>query len=188
MRSLEIAGSFIVEHQVHGDSRGNFREWYKKSEFEKAGIEFQIAQANYSFSAKGVLRGLHFSIAPQGQSKLVTCAYGEILDVIVDLRLNSPTFLRVEKIKLTPESGDVLYIPSGVGHSFLVKSDNAAVTYLTSSEYDPENEKTIFPLDPELGVDWPSIAGVNFSLSSRDETAPTLSEAKLQRILPTFAS
>lgn len=188
MRELEISGAFVNQHNVYGDSRGLFREWFKKSDFEKLGVDFDINQANFSQSTKGVLRGVHFSISPKGQAKLVTCTSGEILDVIVDLRLNSPTYLKVEMVPLKAEVGDVLYIPSGVGHSFLVLSETASVAYLTSSEFDADNEKTISPLDPELGITWPEITGVEFSLSDRDKAAPSLAEAIAQEILPTYKS
>lgn len=186
MRELGIKGAFVNEHNVFGDNRGLFREWFKKSDFKKAGVDFDINQANFSQSVQGVLRGLHFSIAPKGQAKLVTCTSGEIIDVIVDLRLDSPTYLKVEMVPLKADAGDVLYIPTGVGHSFLVLSQTASVAYLTSSEFDAENEKTISPLDPELGIAWPVIPGVDFALSERDKAAPTLAEAAVQGILPTF--
>lgn len=178
MRELKIAGAFVSEHKVHGDSRGLFREWFKKSDFEKLGVDFEIEQANYSMSSQGVLRGVHFSISEKGQSKLVTCTFGEILDVIVDLRLDSPTYLQVEMVPLKADSGDVLFIPTGVGHSFLVISESASVAYLTSSEFNAEAEKTVSPLDPALGIEWPAIEGVEFSLSDRDKAAPSLAEAK----------
>ena len=186
MRELGIRGAFVNEHKVFGDSRGLFREWFKKSDFEKVGVNFDIAQANFSQSSKGVLRGLHYSISPEGQAKLVTCTSGEILDVIVDLRLNSPTYLRVEMVNLKANAGEVLFIPSGVGHSFLVLSDTASVAYLTSSEFNADAEKTISPLDPALGIVWPSINGVDYELSDRDKAAPPLSEARELGILPSF--
>lgn len=188
MRELEIEGAFVNEHNVFEDSRGLFREWFKKSDFEKFGVTFDIAQANFSQSSKGVLRGLHFSISPKGQAKLVTCTSGEILDVIVDLRLNSPTYLKVEMVPLRADAGDVLYIPTGVGHSFLVMSEIASVAYLTSSEFDADAEKTISPLDPELGIEWPLIPSTEYSLSDRDKAAPTLAAAIDLGILPVFKS
>lgn len=186
MKHLAIEGAFVAEHKVHGDERGLFREWYKKSEFESAKVEFNIAQANHSISEKYVLRGVHYSIALQGQAKLVTCVSGSILDVLVDLREGSPTYLKVEKIVMTPESGDVLFVPTGVGHSFLVTSDSASVVYLTSSEFDPENEKTISPLDPALALEWPANLISLLSLSERDKAAPSLSEAKSLGHLPRY--
>lgn len=186
MRQLSIQGAFVLEHNVHGDSRGLFREWYKKSIFDSANINFDIAQANHSVSEKFVVRGVHYSIAAKGQAKLVTCVAGEILDVIVDLRIGSPTYLKVEKVNLTPESGDVLFVPSGVGHSFLVLSESASVVYLTSSEFDPDNEKTVSPLDLALGLNWPEEFKNDFSLSERDSSAPTLAEAENSGHLPRF--
>jgi dTDP-4-dehydrorhamnose 3,5-epimerase len=186
MTELTIAGAFLSSNKVHSDSRGYFREWFKSSELDKQDVDFNPVQANFSMSNRGVLRGLHFSISEQGQDKLVSCMYGEVLDVIVDLRIGSPTYLSVEKVVLKADSGDVLFIPSGVGHSFLVVSETAAVSYLTSSEYDAENEKTISPLDPELGIQWPVLDGTEFSLSDRDLVAPTLKEAKALGHLPIF--
>lgn len=186
MRELRIEGAFISEHQVHEDSRGLFREWYKKTYFEDYGINFEISQANHSISEKNVLRGVHYSIANSGQHKLVTCVSGEIQDVLVDLRMGSPTYLMVEKVLLTPQSGEVLFVPTGVGHSFLVLSDLASVVYLTSSEFDPENEKSISPLDSELGLNWPRDLVSRFSLSGRDLAAPTLAQAKEAGHLPIF--
>ena len=186
MRELGIQGAFVSEHQVHGDARGMFREWYKKSLFDSSEVNFEIAQANHSVSVKNVLRGVHFSVAEKGQHKLVTCAYGDIFDVIVDLRIGSPTYLKVEKVYLSHQSGNVLFVPTGVGHSFLVVSDVASVVYLTSSEYDPEMEKTISPLDPELGLGWSPELMERYLLSDRDKKAPTLAQAAQLGQLPVF--
>lgn len=186
MRELGIKGALLSQHQVHGDSRGLFREWYKKSLFKGAEVDFNVSQANHSISEKNVLRGVHYSIAPVGQHKLVTCAFGDILDVLIDLRMGSPTYLRVEKVSLSHVSGDVLFVPTGVGHSFLVVSDFASVVYLTSSEFDPENEKTISALDPELALGWSSESMDKFLLSDRDKAAPTLAQAAESGHLPSF--
>jgi dTDP-4-dehydrorhamnose 3,5-epimerase len=186
MTKLTIAGAFLSNNKVHSDSRGYFREWFKGSELVKQGADFKPVQANFSMSNRGALRGLHFSISEQGQDKLVSCMYGEVLDVIVDLRIGSPTYLSVEKVVLKADLGHVLFIPSGVGHSFLAVSETAAVSYLTSSEYDAENEKTISPLDPELGIQWPVLDGIGFSLSDRDLAAPTLKESLALGHLPIF--
>lgn len=188
MRELHIKGAIHSIHNVHQDSRGIFREWYKESQFRSEDLDFQISQANFSLSNRGVLRGIHYSISPKGQSKLVTCTFGEVLDVIVDLRIGSPTYLKVEKIPLRADSGDVLFIPSGVGHSFLVMSEVASVAYLTSSEFDPDNEKSVCPLDPALGLNWPSIDGTEIALSERDANAPSLEAAIALGILPHYSS
>ena len=187
MRNLNIRGALVSEHNVFKDERGIFREWYKKSDLDSYGIQFKIAQANHSHSKKNVLRGVHYSIALEGQHKLVTCVSGEILDVLVDLRLDSPTFLNVESVVLTAESGDVLFVPTGVGHSFLVTSESASVVYLTSSEFDPENEKTISPLDPFLGLGWDESAIPEFKLSERDRNAPHFTAAREAGNLPKFS-
>lgn len=185
MRTLGIEGSFVSEHNVYRDERGLFREWFKKSDFQSNNLDFDIAQANHSTSGKNVLRGIHYSKSPKGQHKLVSAAYGEVLDVIVDLRVGSPTYLKVEKVRLNSESGDVLFVPSGVGHSFFVVSEVASVVYLTSSEFDADNEKTISPLDPELGLKWP-VSAEELVLSERDLSAPTLALAISAGHLPTY--
>jgi dTDP-4-dehydrorhamnose 3,5-epimerase len=186
MRQLSIQGAFVAQHNVHGDSRGLFREWYKKSLFDRTELKFDVSQANHSISEKNVLRGVHYTVAAAGQHKLVTSAYGDILDVLIDLRVGSPTYLRVEKIYLSHGSGDTLFVPTGVGHSFLVVSDLASVVYLTSSEFDPENEKTISPLDPELALGWEAASMDKYLLSDRDKAAPTLAQAVQSGDLPIF--
>jgi dTDP-4-dehydrorhamnose 3,5-epimerase len=112
-----------------------------------------------------VIRGIHYSLAPDGQVKVVTCTSGVIVDVLIDIRLNSPTYLQVEYIELSEESGRVIYIPSGVGHGFIVQSDSASVAYLTSSKFAPEYEKAVYLNDPELGIIWPIPVGENIIIS-----------------------
>lgn len=169
---LKISGAWLIDSQVHSDERGLFREWFKFREFKDAtGIDFTPAQANLSRSAKGVIRGIHFSRARAGQAKLVTCASGRVLDVVVDIRPDSPTFMSWEAVELAPNSGKSLFIASGLGHAFLALEEESVVTYLLSSPYSPADEFEINPLDPEIGIDWPTS---NLSLSKKDAAAPTL--------------
>jgi hypothetical protein len=184
LKELGITGSFLSTHKVFPDERGLFREWFKAEEIESIDPDFKVRQANYSHSKRLVIRGIHYSLAPQGQAKIVTCASGAITDLLIDLRVESPTYLKLEKIELTAESGDVVYIPTGVGHGFIVRSESASVTYLTSSEYAPEFEKAICPIDPELGIDWQLPAGESAIISKADIEAPTLSQAKESGDLP----
>lgn len=153
---LKISGAWIIESEVHDDNRGNFREWFRAEDLLRStGIQFNPVQANLSTSSKGVIRGIHFSKAREGQSKLITCAYGRILDVIVDIRPDSDTFKSWEAVELSQDSGLSIFLSHGLGHAFQSLSDHASVAYLLSSEYSPSNEFAINPLDSELSIDWP---------------------------------
>jgi dTDP-4-dehydrorhamnose 3,5-epimerase len=184
LQELSISGSFLSTHKVFPDERGLFREWFRSEEIATIDPEFKVRQANYSLSKRSVIRGIHYSLAPEGQAKLVTCASGSIVDVLVDLRVGSPTYLNIEYIELAEDSGKVIYIPTGVGHGFVVISDQASVVYLTSSEYAPEFERSICPTDPELGINWQLPNGETGIISKADNEAPMLSQAKASGDLP----
>ena len=171
---LKIKGSSIFESPVYGDERGYFSEWFKASLVnELLGKEFGIAQANLSKSRKGVVRGIHFSSAPRGQSKWITCAAGALLDVVVDIRPNSPTFRLWDAHELRAGDGRSIFISEGLGHAFLALEDETVISYLLSTPYSPSYEHAINPLDPEIGIAWPSI---ELSLSEKDASAPSLKE------------
>jgi dTDP-4-dehydrorhamnose 3,5-epimerase len=186
LEKLSIAGAHLATHKVFPDERGFFREWFKYDEILAVDTAFSVQQANYSKSRQWVIRGIHYSLAPDGQAKVVTCVGGAIVDVIVDLRIGSPTYLQIEHIELSEESGNAIYIPSGVGHGFAVKSDFASVVYLTSSGYEPAFEKAISPTDPDLGIAWPLPLGVIPIISKQDCAAPMLSSAYENDQLPRF--
>lgn len=186
LQELSVVGAYLATHRVFPDERGLFREWFKAEEIEPIVENFSVQQANYSKSIKGVIRGIHYSLAPQGQAKVVTCAAGKIIDVLVDLRSGSPSYLKVEYVELSEDSGKVVFIPSGVGHGFVVQSESAAVVYLTSSGYAPEFEKAICPTDPGLGINWPISVNDHEIISKADTEAPTLAQAKASGNLPTF--
>jgi dTDP-4-dehydrorhamnose 3,5-epimerase len=186
LQELSISGAYVITHKVFPDERGLFREWFKADEIESIDDTFSVEQANYSKSKQFVIRGIHYSVAPQGQAKLVTCASGQIVDVLVDLRVGSPSYLKIEYVELSEDFGKVVFIPTGVGHGFFVESESAAVVYLTSSGYAPEYEKAIIPTDPELGIIWPIPFGELGVISKADTEAPTLAQAKESGILPTF--
>jgi dTDP-4-dehydrorhamnose 3,5-epimerase len=186
LQELSIAGAYVATHRVFPDERGLFREWFKAEEVASIDKDFSVQQANYSKSNQWVIRGIHYSLAPQGQAKVVTCASGTIVDVLVDLRIGSPSYLKIEYVELSEDSGKVIYIPSGVGHGFIVASETAAVVYLTSSGYAPEYEKAICPTDRELGVNWPLPVGEAGIISKADTEAPTLAQAKDSGALPNF--
>jgi dTDP-4-dehydrorhamnose 3,5-epimerase len=187
LKELSIAGAHLSTYRVFPDERGLFREWFKAEEISSIDSGFSVQQANYSKSKQWVIRGIHYSLAPEGQSKVVTCASGAVIDVLVDLRLNSPSYLKVEYIELSEDSGNVVYIPSGVGHGFLVESESASVVYLTSSGYSSEFEKAICPTDPALGIKWPLPISALGIISKADTEAPTLSQAIEDENLPNFS-
>ncbi len=168
----KLDGLILIEPQVHGDSRGFFLETYALAEWKTLGVDADFVQQNHSRSAHGTLRGLHFQTSP-GQAKLLRCARGEILDVAVDLRQDSPTFGQWEGHRLDDEKGHQLYVPIGFAHGFVVLSEVADVCYQVSSLYDPATEMGIAWDDPEVGVDWQVEEPL---LSERDKTAPRLSE------------
>jgi dTDP-4-dehydrorhamnose 3,5-epimerase len=181
---LSIPGAYVLDSAVWGDERGFFREWFKRPDLDALGISFAIEQANLSMSRRGVLRGLHYSIAPEGQSKLVTCAFGELDDVIVDVRIGSPTFGRVEVVRLAADEERSVLLPAGAAHGFCVRSEHAALSYLLSSSFNPSMELEINPFDETLDVPWrldePAI------MSEKDAAAPSLSDRIASGELPTY--
>ncbi len=181
----EIAGCFVAESRVFGDERGFFREWFKAEDFAGVGVDFRAEQSNLSHSTRNVVRGLHYSLAPRGQAKVVTCVYGTLDDVIVDVRIGSPTFGRVVVVPLGADLGRTVYLPAGVAHGFCATSDLAALAYLLSSPYDPSVELEIHPMDAELNVPWP-LSGPAI-LSEKDGAAPTLAARREAGQLPLFA-
>ncbi|MBV2154457.1 dTDP-4-dehydrorhamnose 3,5-epimerase [Kitasatospora sp. SUK 42] len=181
---LSIEGAFEITPQVHGDARGHFTEWYRFDELaEVVGHPLNLAQANLSLSAKDVVRGIHFADVPPGQAKYVTCTRGAVLDVIVDLRVGSPTFGRWEGVRLDDTERKAVYIPEGLGHGFCALTDDATLTYLCSATYNPTGEHGVHPLDPDLDIEWPAGAP---QLSARDAAAPSLKEAIATGLLPTY--
>jgi dTDP-4-dehydrorhamnose 3,5-epimerase len=187
LRPLGIEGAWLAESPVWGDDRGFFREWFKREDvYAATGIDFSIQQANISQSQRGVIRGIHYSLAPQGQAKWVACVQGSILDVVVDIRPDSPTYKKYEVVALKGNEGRALLIGAGLGHGFLALEDNTSISYLLSSPYSPEFEFEIQPADPELNIDWhlELIDGVGVVVSPKDAQAPTLAERFAQRKLP----
>ena len=169
---LSIEGAWLFESPSHGDDRGFFREWFKGSVIsENLGREFNVSQSNLSRSKKGVVRGIHFSLAPMGQAKWVTCANGAIWDVVVDIRPESPTFKRWEAIELRAEEGKALFISEGLGHAFLSLEDDTVISYLLTTAYSPKNEFAINPQDPDIGINWPKIP---LQFSEKDQVAPSI--------------
>jgi dTDP-4-dehydrorhamnose 3,5-epimerase len=168
----ELEGLVLLEPEVHGDSRGFLVETFRAEAWAELGVDVSFVQHNQSRSAGGTLRGIHFQTSP-GQAKLVRCPRGEIFDVAVDLRRDSPTFGRWEGARLDDRSHGQLFVPVGFGHGFCVLSEEADVSYMLSSTYDPATEAGLAWDDPEVGVEWPVAEPL---LSERDRSAPRLSE------------
>lgn len=184
---LAIEGAWLAESPVWSDERGFFREWFKSEEvFTATGIDFSVQQANISKSQKGAIRGIHYSLAPQGQAKWVTCVQGAIVDVIVDIRPDSPTYGQHVAVDLKGSEGRAVLVGAGLGHSFISLEDNSIISYLLSSPFAPEFEFEIQPTDPALNIDWHlgSVDGVGIILSPKDAQAPTLAERFAEGKLP----
>lgn len=181
---LSIPGAFVLESPVWSDDRGYFREWFKRDDLEEIGVNFPIHQANLSMSKRGVVRGLHYSLAPEGQAKLVTCAYGELDDVIVDIREGSPTFGRIEVVHLSADVDRSVLVPGGAAHGFCVMSEVGALTYLLSSPFNPSRELEINPFDSTLNVPWPLTGDA--VVSKKDADAPSLDERRSAGELPRY--
>jgi dTDP-4-dehydrorhamnose 3,5-epimerase len=185
MKALDIDGAWLFTPQIHGDRRGSFLEWFRGAEFSAdVGHHMELAQANCSVSARGVVRGIHFSDVPPGQAKYVTCASGAIMDVAVDLRVGSPGFGRWQAMRLDDENRQALYLGEGLGHGFVALSDQATVLYLCSTPYAPAREHGVHPLDPAIGITWPD--DLDPVLSDKDAAAPSLAQAEADGLLPTY--
>ncbi|HML05044.1 MAG TPA: dTDP-4-dehydrorhamnose 3,5-epimerase [Methanobacterium sp.] len=167
-----IKDVYIIEPTVFGDERGYFMETYHQKEFKEAGLDVTFVQDNQSKSKKGVLRGLHFQYnKPQG--KLVRVIKGEVFDVAVDLRKNSPTYGKWEGVTLSEENKKQFYVPEGFAHGFLVLSDEAEFTYKCTNFYDPADEGGILWNDEDINIKWPTDEII---LSEKDSKLKTLKE------------
>jgi len=185
VRELAIAGAFEFTPDIHTDQRGLFVAPYQEMEFATAvGHSFSVAQLNYSRSARGVIRGPHFTRTPPGQSKYVYCAGGHALDVVLDTRVGSPTFGQWDSVELGNGSFRAVYFPLGVAHSFVAMQDETVMAYMVSSGYVAEQELAVYPLDEALGLPWPK--DITPVLSPRDREAPTLAEALAAGLLPRY--
>jgi dTDP-4-dehydrorhamnose 3,5-epimerase len=192
-RELAVPGAFEITPKQFGDPRGVFLEWFKAPAFTQAlGHPLDLQQANCSVSAAGVVRGIHFADVPPGQAKYVTCAKGAVLDVVVDIRVGSPTFGTWDSVLLDDVDRRAIYLGEGLGHAFMSLEDDSTVLYLCSTGYDPAREHGISPLDPQIGLEWPATGRdghpITPLLSEKDTAAPTLAEAAEQGLLPSFES
>ena len=182
---LSIHGAWLLKSQVFADDRGTFSEWFKSSLLtELTGESFVPVQANVSVSNAGVIRGIHYSLAPSGQAKLVTVLRGSIMDVAIDARVGSPNFGKYESAELRAGDGQTMFLRSDMAHAFQALEDNTVVSYLVSSEYSPIHEKEISPMCPILNVQWSKKLLAVFS--EEDQLAPSTVQQAESNLLPIF--
>ena len=175
----EILGVWIIEPKVFKDARGYFMAAWKKAEFEEHIGKVEFVQYNESCSSKGVLRGLHYQLAPYSQSKLVRVIKGCVLDVAVDLRKGSPTFGKYVAVELSDENKRQFFIPQGFAHGFHVMSEEAVFTYKVDNPYAPTHERGLRFDDPTVGVDWKITEPAILNLSDKDRNAALLQDAEI---------
>jgi dTDP-4-dehydrorhamnose 3,5-epimerase len=186
MEPIGISGAWTFTPTLHGDDRGYFLEWFRAGELAgSVGYRPETAQANCSVSRRGAIRGIHFASVPPGQAKYVTCVSGAILDVIVDIRVGSPSYGQWEGVRLDDTGRRAVYLSEGLGHAFTALTEEATVIYLCSTPYAPGREHGVHPLDPDIGIDWPS--DTEPVLSGKDAAAPTLAQARVAGLLPVYA-
>lgn len=184
LQPLAIDGALLMTPRVHGDGRGHFLEWFRADAFSDAvGHRLPLAQANCSVSARGTVRGIHFADVPPGQAKYITCVAGRIRDVIVDIRVGSPTYGQWVAVELSADNHQAVYLAEGLGHGFAALEDGSSVVYLCSEPYRPQGEHEVHPLDPELAIDWLVDSP---QLSAKDAAAPTLAQARAAGVLPDY--
>jgi dTDP-4-dehydrorhamnose 3,5-epimerase len=174
-----IADVLLIEPRVFGDARGFFYESFNQQAFDAAtGTQFSFVQDNHSRSSRGVLRGLHYQLAPKAQGKLVRVVRGAVFDVAVDIRRSSPTFGRWVGVELSEDNQRQLWIPPGFAHGFLTLSESADFLYKTTDYYSPAHERCIVWDDPAIGVQWPEI-GLAPQLSPKDQQGMALMQTEL---------
>lgn len=175
----KLKGCFIIEPTIFEDERGYFFESFNKQKFNQlTGMKIEFVQDNESYSTKGVLRGLHFQRGDDAQAKLIRVSHGAVLDVVVDIRKNSPTYAQHVAIELSSENKKQFFIPRGFAHGFIVLSDTVTFLYKCDNLYNKESEGGIIYNDPTLNIDW-KLPESAFIISPKDIILPTLAEAKL---------
>ena len=185
---LKIQGSWVFEPRKFDDDRGSFHEVFKLSQIsEVLGRAFEVKQVNHSISKAGVIRGIHWADVPPGQAKYVSCFRGSIWDVVVDIRVGSPTFGQWDAVDLSAENGKCVLIEEGLGHVFLALEDDSVVSYLCSEPFNPSAEHGINPLDQDVAIPFSSkLNSSSFEISPKDSEAPSFIQAQKQGLLPLF--
>jgi dTDP-4-dehydrorhamnose 3,5-epimerase len=186
VRPLSVSDAWEFTPRVFGDSRGAFLEWFRAEVVsDTIGHPLTVTQANHSISARGVVRGIHYASVPPSQAKYVYCPKGAVLDVVIDIRVGSPTYGTWDAVRLDEVDRRAVYVSEGLGHAFMSLQDESVVTYLCSTGYNPSREFGVHPLDPALELPWPN--DLTPVLSDKDGVAPTLDQARIQGLLPTYA-
>jgi dTDP-4-dehydrorhamnose 3,5-epimerase len=185
---LVIEGSWVFTPKQLPDDRGSFHEVFKLPQITEAlGFGFEVKQVNQSRSAAGVIRGIHWADVPPGQAKYIFCPKGAIWDVVVDIRVGSPTFGKFDAVELNAANGKSVLIKEGLGHVFLSLEDDTVVNYLCSEPFNPASEHGLNPLDTDIAIPFTSILpGASFAISPKDEAATSFSQAQETNILPVF--
>lgn len=179
MIPTKLLDCYIVEPNVHGDNRGYFMEIYNETVFKEAGFHYHFVQGNESSTEhKNTIRGLHFQTEPYTQAKLVRCTQGIVDDVVVDLRIGSPSYKEWIKVELSKENKRQLLVPRGFAHGFITRTDDVIFSYQVDNDYSASNDAGILWNDPEIGVDWQIPKGIEPILSSKDQVHPVLSKSK----------
>jgi dTDP-4-dehydrorhamnose 3,5-epimerase len=172
----KLAGAFVIDVEKHGDNRGFFARAFCQNEFEEHGLKPVIAQANIGFNAtKGTVRGMHFQYPPAAETKVVRCTRGGVLDIIVDLRPESPTYLQHVEVELTANNRRAIYVPERFGHGYQALEDNSETSYFVGEFYTPEAEGGLRYDDPRLGLSWPLPVG---EVSTKDLAWPLMDEVE----------
>lgn len=174
----KIPGLVVIEPRVFKDDRGYFFESFHSEKYSDAGIQKPFVQDNESKSVRGVVRGLHYQLAPWSQSKLVRVVQGSVYDVAVDLRKNSPTFGEWFGLELSSDNKKQFFVPQGFAHGFSVLSETAIFSYKCDNLYKAEMERSLNPFDPKLGIDW-MLSNTEQIVSEKDKMAPNLKEAEM---------
>ena len=191
IRELKVGDAYEVTPKILGDSRGAFLEWFRADRVQEAtGRRLDLRQANASISSAGAIRGVHFADVPPSQAKYVTCPKGALLDVVVDIRVGSPTFGAWDAVLLDDVDRRGVFVSEGLGHAFMALEDDTMISYLCTAPYTPAREHGVHPLDPAVGIEWPTTGrdGAELAplLSAKDAEAPSLDEAAAQGLLPAY--
>ncbi|MFF5496712.1 dTDP-4-dehydrorhamnose 3,5-epimerase family protein [Streptomyces aquilus] len=187
IREMAIAGAFHIIPDKLDDRRGCFFEAFRAEEIARAtGFPFQVRQGNITVNRRGVIRGLHGTGSHSGEAKLVSCVRGAALDVVVDLRVGSPTFGTFDSVPLSEESGDSVFLVDGLGHAYQTLAEDTRISYLCAEQFVPGSQIDVNPLDPELALPW--ALDEEPILSDKDRGAPGLREAAAAGILPRYTS
>jgi dTDP-4-dehydrorhamnose 3,5-epimerase len=188
IRELKVEGAFEVTPRQFPDGRGVFLESFRGDLLaEQVGHRLDVVQTNVSVSSRGTVRGIHFADVPPSQAKYITCLTGSLIDYVVDLRVGSPTFGQWDSVLLDTKDRRAVYLAEGLGHAFCALEDDTTAMYLVSAAYNPGREHGIHPLDPEVGLELPT--GLQTpTLSDKDASAPSLTQARDQGLLPSYAA